>query len=177
MTRQRATLRAEQVQELSTAYAECRDGATRTRYQAVRLYGEGYAVGEIIQITQCSRSRLMSWVRAYRAVGVGGLRDQRVGGNRAKLNEQQVSELKDLLPRSTPRAVLGVVAASDSGQFWTVPDLRRVIEHRYGVQYASPSSYARLFKQCGFSYQRTEKVFRSRREADVHVWQEGLEKN
>jgi transposase len=53
-----------------------------------------------------------------------------MGGNRAKLNAQQLSELQELLRRSTPRTVLGAVAAAESGQFWTVSDLRRVLAQR-----------------------------------------------
>ena len=44
MARRRFQLTEEQVQELINAYANCKDGLTRTRYQAVRLYGTGYPV-------------------------------------------------------------------------------------------------------------------------------------
>ena len=38
-------------QELMIAYEECADGPTRTRLQAVRLYGNGYPVESIQEIT------------------------------------------------------------------------------------------------------------------------------
>jgi len=38
-------------QQLIQAYAQCKDGSTRTQYQAVRLYGKGYAIANIEQIT------------------------------------------------------------------------------------------------------------------------------
>jgi transposase-like protein len=53
--------------ELLKAYHVSKDASTRTRYQAVRLYGEGYAEKEIERITGCSRTSLMEWCRAYRA--------------------------------------------------------------------------------------------------------------
>lgn len=59
--------------------------AARTRYQAVRLYGEGYPEKEIEQITGCNRTSLMEWCRTYRVDHSQGLADKRVGGNRAKL--------------------------------------------------------------------------------------------
>jgi hypothetical protein len=37
-------------QALQVAYLHCQDGATRTRYQAVRLYGIGYAVAEVMHV-------------------------------------------------------------------------------------------------------------------------------
>ena len=43
--------------DLLQAYRSCKDAATRTRYQAVRLYGECYSVDEIMQITGCSCQR------------------------------------------------------------------------------------------------------------------------
>ena len=36
---------------LLQAYRVCKDASTRIRYQAVRLYGEGYPEQEIEQIT------------------------------------------------------------------------------------------------------------------------------
>ena len=47
-------LTEEQAQELFNAFDSCKDGPTRTRYQAVRLYGTGYAVSEVKLITGLS---------------------------------------------------------------------------------------------------------------------------
>lgn len=44
------------------AYELCKDVGTRTRYQAVRLYGEGYPEAEVEAITGCARASLMEWV-------------------------------------------------------------------------------------------------------------------
>ena len=122
MSRQRAVGTREQLDELRAAYEQSRDGATRTRYQAVRLYGEGYAVRDIMAITDCSRSSLMGWWRSYRTQGVLALQDHRTGGNRAKLNPAEVAELKERLHGSTPAEVLGTAAATPRGQSWTVLD-------------------------------------------------------
>ena len=85
MARKRFQLTEEQIRELKAAYHRCKDGPTRTRYQAVMLYGTGYPTEEIEEITGCSRSSLMGWCRAYREGGVEALEDHRRGGNRAKL--------------------------------------------------------------------------------------------
>ena len=87
MAKRKFKLTKAEQKELLQAYRHCKDAATRTRYQAVRLYGEGYAEAEIEQITGCSRTSLMEWCRAYREDPSQGLVDKRVGGTRAKLSK------------------------------------------------------------------------------------------
>ena len=122
--RQRAfQLTEAQACELQGAYHNCQAAQTRTRYQAVRLYGQGYATREIEAICGCSRSSLMAWCRSYQAAGVTGLVDQRRGGNRARLTAVQIERLQYLLDSYTPGQLWSAVACVGSGQFWTVGDL------------------------------------------------------
>lgn len=174
MAERKFQLDPEQVRELTQAYLGCKDGPTRTRYQAVRLYGTGYPLPMVLEITGCSRLTLMDWCRKYRADGVSALTDHRVGGNRAKLSPDQMARLKAGLHCYSPADLFG---ATDAGQFWTIPDLSRAIEHWYGVSYQSPRSYLRCFECCGFSYQRPAKVYKSRKESQVVEFQGDLEKN
>jgi transposase len=162
---------------LLQAYRLCKDAATRTRYQAVRLYGEGYPEAEIEEITGCSRTSLMEWCRAYREDSSQGLVDKRIGGTRAKLSKLQLEELQQTLHQYTPKERLGSNASTVDGQYWSVEDLVQVVRERYGVEYRSRTSYSQLLRQCGFSYQRTEKVFKSHSEAKVMDFEEQLEKN
>lgn len=177
MSRRRTELTAGQLQELGAAYDGCRDGATRSRYQAVRLYGQGYAAQQVMAITRCSRSSLMNWWRDYRHGGLTGLVDKRAGGNRACLTPEQLMELKVRLHQYTPAQVLGPESVLPDGQYWSVTDLQTVVRRWYGVQYRSQASYRTLFAHCGLSYQRSEKVYRSRSEAAVAAFEEALEKN
>jgi transposase len=63
------------------------------------------------------------------------------------------------------------------GTFWTVSDLHLAVEEWYGVSYQSNDSYHHLLAACGFSYHRTERVYRSRpAEADVAAFEAELEK-
>jgi transposase len=162
--------------ELLKAYQGCKDAATRTRYQAVRLYGDGYEEKEIEQITGCSRSSLMEWCRAYRGDHSQGLVDQRAGGNSAKLSTLQIAELQQKLHQYTPKEVFGMRANTADGQFWTVEDLMHVVRERYGVE-KSRTSCTSLLSFCGFSYQKTEKIFKSRSQTKVADFEEQLEKN
>jgi hypothetical protein len=67
MAKRKFKLTEAERKELLRAYRTCKDADTRTRCQAVRLYGEGLSEVEIEQITGGSRTSLMEWCRAYRA--------------------------------------------------------------------------------------------------------------
>jgi transposase len=162
---------------LLKAYQASKAAGTRTRYQAVRLYGEGYAEQEIERITGCSRTSLMEWCRAYRADHSQGLVDHRTGGNSAKLSKLQTEELQQKLHQYTPKELFGANASTVDGQFWTVEDLIHVVREQYGVEYKSRTSYTSLLSICGFSYQKTEKIFKSHSQLKVADFEEQLEKN
>ena len=164
-------------QQLIQAYARCKDGSTRTRYQAVRLYGEGYAVADIEQITGCSRTSLMEWCRTYQQDSQQGLVDKRRGGNGAKFTCLEQEDLAARLHQYTPHDLFGSAAHSASGQFWTVNDLQVAVHRWYGVDYRSHTSYLRLLALCEFSYQKTEKVYKSHSQLKVADFEEQLEKN
>ncbi len=174
MARRQFQLNQAQVKDLMQAYLGCKDGPTRIRYQAVRLYGTGYPLREVLDITGCSRLTLMDWCRKYGAGGVSALTDHRIGGNRAKLSPEQVARLQARLHCYTPADLFGAAA---HGQFWTIPDLGRAIEQWYGVCYQSTRSYLRCFERCGFTYQRPAKVYQSRKESQVAEFEAQLEKN
>ena len=177
MGKERFQITEQEQKGLEQAYGECRDGTTRTRYQAVRLYSQGYAVQAICQITGCNRTSLMEWCRKYREGGVERLQDHRGGPVRAKLSQAQMKEVGEKLRTYRPRDVLGEHTQTSSGQHWTIEDLAGAVAGWYGVSWKSRVSYHSLLLTCGFSYQRTEKVYKSRREADVADFQARVEKN
>jgi transposase len=177
MARQRFSLTDDQVQELTTAYATAKVGRVRTRYQAVRLYGTGYPMEEVKDITGCSRTSVLAGCRAYRATGVIGLIDQRKGGNRATLTASQLQALRRRVQTYTPAAVFGAATACTHGRYWTVDALERAIERWYQVRYHGRGSYHRLFARCGFSYQRPAQIYTSRSEHAGAAFEEALEKN
>jgi transposase len=177
MAKRQFQLTEVQTSELQGAYQQCKDGPTRNRLLAVRLYGTGYPAKEVRDITRCSQTSLMEWCQKYRQESVSALADHRLGGNSAKLTQAQIQELKDRLYTYVPHTLFGSQSATLDGQFWTVEDLQSAVQQWYGVTYKSRSSYHLLFARCGFSYHRPSRVFKSRREADVAAFEEQLEKN
>jgi len=91
MAKRKFKLTEEERKELLPSYQVSQEAATRTRYQAVRLYGEGYPEKEIEQITGCSRTSLMEWCRAYRA------------GHSQRLIDQRVADFEEQLEKKTDR--------------------------------------------------------------------------
>lgn len=175
MSRTRQLLSEPAQAELLQAYLGTPDGALRTRYQAVRLYGMGYAVAEIVTITGCSVSRLRAWYAGYQRVGLVSLSDQRVGGNHTYLAAEQVTDLAERLHLYSPADVLTTTATAD-GQFWTVPDVQQAVTQWYGVTYKSQTSYRTLLHQCRFSYQKSSGIYKSRNQQDVAEFSAALEK-
>jgi transposase len=171
------SLTAAQAAELRQGYERTTDGSTRTRLQAVRLYGSGYSVSQIQEICGCSRTSLMDWRRRFHLHGIAGLHDHRLGGNRAKLTPNQRETVRANLHQYTPRQLFGPATATVDGQFWTISDLKRAVQEWFGVTWDSPTSYHTLLNDSGFSYQRTQKVFKSRSEREVLAFEEQLEKN
>jgi len=177
MAKRQFVLTEDRVNELIGAHAHCKDGPARTRLLAVRLYGTGYLVRQIMEITGCSRTSLLEWCRKYQLCGTEGLMDHRLGGNHAKLKPAQVDETRRLVHEYTPRGLLGLETATADGQYWTVRDLVRLVERRFGVTYRSINSYYRLFRLCGFTPQRPARQYRSRRESQVAAFEAALEAN
>lgn len=169
-------LTAPEAGALQAAYLQCEDAQTKTRYQAVRLYGLGYAVLEILDICGCSRTSLLEWSRAYRQDGIPALVDHRQGGNRARLTPTQIEAIQAQLQGYTPAQLLGRDSCQGEGQFWSVPDVAALLRRDYDVVYQSQTSYRNLLAQCEFSYQRPSKQYRSHSPLKVMEFEEQLEK-
>jgi transposase len=177
MAKRKFHLTAEQSQGLQAAYHQSKDAGEKLRYQAVRLYGNNYPVKEVIEITGCSRRRLLAWSRAYHRQGIGGLIDGRVGGNSAKLSAEQIEGLQQKLQLYRPNQILRMDEYRSNGEFWGAYELAILLKREYQVVYRSATSYRNLLRQCGFSRQRPAQQYKSRNEHKVATFEEALEKN
>ena len=177
MSRQRKKLTEAQIKELQAAQMSSEDAASAKRYQAVRLYGLGYAVETIQEICECGLPSLWEWNRKYHAQGVAGLVDQRQGGNRAALQPWAMEALHGWLHAYKPNQLLGPDEYSGNGEFWSLATLACLVEKRFSVRYQSLTSYRNLLAKCEFSYQRTTQQYQSCSPSKVMAFEEELEKN
>lgn len=159
--------------------SKTRDTTEMKRLQAVRLYGSGRAVTDIMDVTGCTESSLRRWIHQYREQGLSGLRTDYStrSQNSRKLTEAQGLDLQQRLHAYRPDQILAPEMCIEAGQFWTVSDVAIVVEHWYGVSYKDRGSYRSLLHHCGFSYQKAERVYKSRpSEAEITAFEAELEK-
>lgn len=166
----------EEANRLQAAYLHCNEADTKIRFQAVRLYGTGYRVDQILDICGCSQRSLVYWVRAYSERGLTSLVDHRLGGNRARLKPEQIEAVQNKLHQYSPAQLLGRDDCVGDGQFWTIPDLAQLLERDYAVSYQSDTSYRTLLAKCDFSYQRPAKQYKSHSQVKLMEFEEALEK-
>src|SRR5689334_11225897 len=131
MAKRQFTLTEAEQNALRRAEGQATDGRTVKRLQAVRLYGSGYAVSEIMAVTGCSWRALMDWCAAYRRAGPGGLSSHWQGENALKLSREQRADLRDKLGHYKPSQVLEEEVRVSQGEFWTVSDVALVVERWY----------------------------------------------
>jgi transposase len=162
MAKRAFKLTNEQRIELIRVYDQTSDADVQRRVQAVRLYGEGRSVADIRDITACSERSLRRWCAWYEQGGLERLRDQRAGGNNAKLTPEQRVEVIQRVQTYRPDQLLPADIRISRGEFWTVSDLRIGLQRWYGVTWRSGTSYRRLLHESRLSLQQVESLYRSR---------------
>ncbi len=177
MAKRKYTLKPTEVAELKAAYHQSNDANFSKKVLAVRLYGTGHPTNSILDLVGCSRTSMMEWVQKYQRNGLHCLQDQRQGGNHYKLTKAEKAALKRDIKQYSPQQLLGNESASSAGMYWTGADLKLLIYKKYEVIYKSETSYATMLTEFGLSYQRTEKVFKSKSQLKSADFEEELEKN
>jgi transposase len=177
MAKRQFRLSAEEQQAIQGAERHTRDAYELKRLQAVRLYGSGVPSEQIRQLVGCGERSIRQWSQCYQQAGLTGLKSHWQGENALKLSRAQRSDLKQRLQQWQPNQIISAEVRISQGQFWTVSDLQIVVEQWYGVRYVTRDSYQTLLQECGFSYQHTEKVYRSQPDAQtVADFEAALEK-
>jgi transposase len=151
MARRQFELNEREVGQFRQAEQQRGDVRELKHLQAVRLYGSGVSMAEIVNIIGCGESSVRQWVQAYQHGGVAALRSQWRGGNANKLSQQQRAEIRQRLHPYRP-----VDLHLSQGQFWTVSDLRLAVQRWYGVSYQSEDSYLYRLHSSGLSYQPSQ---------------------
>ena len=125
----------------------------------------------------CDERSIRKWAQKYRQEGLEGLQSHWQGENALKLSRAQRADLRQRLQQYRPDQVIAPDIRISRGQFWTVSDLHIMVKAWYAVEYRILDSYRTLLHECGLSFQRTEKVYRSQPDAQtVADFEAGLEK-
>jgi transposase len=165
MAKRQFQLSEAELEQIRQVEAKTRDAHELKRLQGVRLYGSGTERRVIEGLVGCDERSIRKWAQRYRQAGVEGLRSHWQGENALKLKRGQRADLKQRVQQYRPDQVIAPDIRISRGQFWTVSDLRIVVKAWYEVEYRTTDSYRTLQHECGLSYQRTEKVYRSRPDA------------
>jgi transposase len=156
MGKRQLELTAAEIGAFRQAEAQTRDGHELKRLQAMRLYGSGVRLVEIMELVGAGESTIRQWAMAYRAAGSVGLRSKWQGNNAHKLTVAQRALVRERLRQYRP-----VDLHLSEAVYWTVSDLRVAVKTWFGVVYRDATSYQTLLHTSGLSYQRTAKVYRS----------------
>ena len=167
MAKRQFQLNEQELEQFEQAEAKTRDTHELKRLQAVRLYGSGTERRVIETLVGCDERSIRKWAQKYQQAGLDGLRSHWQGENALKLSRQQRADLKQRLHTYQPDQVIAPDVRLSRGQFWTASDLQIVVKAWYAVEYRTSDSYRTLLHESGLSYQRTEKVYRSRPNAQT----------
>jgi putative transposase len=167
MAKRQFQLSEEELEQFREAEAKTRDVHELKRLQAVRLYGSGTERQLIESLVGCDERSIRKWSQKYQQSGLEGLKSQWQGENALKLGRAQRADLKQRLEQYRPDQVIAPDVRLSHGQFWTVSDLQIVVKTWYDVEYRTLDSYRTLLHECGLSYQRTERVYRSQPDAQT----------
>lgn len=162
MAKRQFQLSEQERKQFEQAEAQTRDAHELRRLQAVRLYGSGLERRVIETLVGCDERSIRKWAQKYQQAGMEGLKSHWQGKNALKLSREQRADLKQRLHTDRPDQVIAPDVRISQGQFWTVSDVQIVVKAWYAVEYRTVDSYRTLLHECGLSYQRTEKVYRSR---------------
>jgi transposase len=177
MANRQFQLSENEITQLQQRETQTRDVREMKRLQGVRLYGTGLPITQVMAVTGNGESTIREWVQKYQTGGVAALGWQGNGQNASKLTVGQRTDLVERLHHYRPDEVLSPAVRLSQGRFWTVSDLQLVVEQWYGVVYQDAGSYRHLLHRCGFSYQRAERVYKSRPSAaDLADFEAKLEK-
>ena len=123
-----------------------KDRAAAARMQAIAGALEGMTRAEAARLAGMERQALRDAVLRYNAEGLAGLHSRRSPGRRSRLDEEKRAALRRLALDGPEVEATGLSA-------WTLPELCREVERRWGVAY-HPSHMGKLMRRLGLSRQK-----------------------
>jgi transposase len=124
----------------------------RDRARAILKLIAGRKRKEVANFFDIHIKTLDKWQGTFKEQGIDGLRTESQIGNNYKLSQAKKEEIKTAINKNAPEEL------KLKGKFWTVDLLKKFVKKQYKVVYKSEISYHNLFKFCGFSYHKPNKV-------------------
>lgn len=134
------------------------------RLRAGRLLLKGVPQVEVARRTGMAKSTISGWAKRVQSGGLEALRSERPLGRPAGLDPNQRAELVRALKA-------GALAHGFATELWTLPRVRRLITHLFGLRYSEPHVW-RLLRRLGFTPQRPSKRALERDEKAIREWKQ-----
>lgn len=133
------------------------------RFQAWRLYEQGWAQTKIADALDVTDGAVSQWLKTVREDGLSALRSNPDGGPKPRITEEELAQLPELLEQ-------GPAAYGFRGEIWTRARVGEVIKQKFGVTY-SDSHVGRLLAKINWTRQKPMEE-PDRRDADaVAEWE------
>lgn len=140
-----------------------REQMEERRREGVRLLKTGkWSQAAIARHLAVSRAAIHQWAQQWRMGGWKALRQHKASGRPARLNRAQQQRLVALLKR-------GALAAGFPTARWTLPRVRQLIEHEFGVRY-HVKYLGRLLRRLGWSWQQPLVQATEREAPQIQAW-------
>lgn len=142
-----------------------RDRAKARRVMAIANALEGMGRAEAARLAGMERQALRDAVARYNAEGLAGLADRPRAPRRPLLDAAQAAELGGVI-------LAGPDPEGDGLSAWTLPELCRVVEERWGKR-VHPASLSRIVRRMGFSRQKARTAHPRTDRAAVEAFKRG----
>jgi transposase len=117
------------------------------RVSACESIENGVSPDTVAKLLQVSRSSIFDWWQAYRIYGRDALRTKQTRGPEAKLSDEQMSQLYQLISGNDPHQLSFDLA------LWTRGMVQELIWRQFGIR-LSPGSTSNIIRKLGMSPKR-----------------------
>ncbi len=132
------------------------------RLRSWELCQKGWKQKDIAEALGVTEGAVSQWLKKARLEGVEALRHRKGGGPKARLRDQQIEQVPQLLSQ-------GAEAYGFRGDVWTRARVASVIKQHFGVQF-SLSHVGRLLQRIGWSRQKPIERATQRDEQAIERW-------
>ena len=117
------------------------------RLYAVYQVSIGKSTREVEKLYNTSFKQICNWIHRFEIDGIDGLRDKSKSGRKARLSEDQLSDVKNVLLNNRPEE-FGYNTST-----WNGPLAIDYIKKKYGIEYKKANIY-NILNSLGFTYQK-----------------------